>query len=111
MIKKILIFVFIILPSMTVAAPALQAVKQAPSSVHIFPQQGMFVFYATITSGTLPSCSGDNRWSIKTDKPGAKELISMIIAARTSGRTVTVMGDGTCNPDGYGYQVSYMYYN
>lgn len=89
----------------------LRASKQDPYQVHIFPNGGMFVFYAKITSGTAPSCSGDNRWSIKTDKPGASALISMVIAAKSSARTISVVGTGKCNPAGYGYEVSYLYYN
>lgn len=111
MLKYVVAIFVLSFPIIAISAPVLQAVNQTPYSIHIFPNEGMFVFYANVTSGDLPGCSGNNRWSIKTDKPGAKELISMIIAARTAGRTVTVMGDGTCNPDGYGYLVSYVYYN
>lgn len=104
------------MPSVTLAAPpVLHANNEKPYAVHAFPQAGMFVFYAntvsTTVDGLLPSCSGDHRWSIKTDSPGAKETISMIIAAKTSGRTITVKGNGTCNPSGYGYLVSYLYLN
>lgn len=108
MFKKLLLVLSLIQVSY---AGDITASQQVPYNIHIFPQNGMFVFYANITDGDLPSCNGDHRWSINTDKPGAQELISMVIAARTAGNVITVKGTGDCNPDGYGYQVNYLFYD
>lgn len=101
----------ILLISQSVFSNTIAAINQAPHTVHVFPANGMFVFYATVTSGTLPSCSGDNRWAVNTDKPGAKELISMVIAAKVSGRTIHVHGSGNCDPSGFGYEINYLQLN
>lgn len=102
-----MLFIF----SLSANAERITAGGQIPESVHVFPNSGMFVFYATLTAGSSPECFGANRWSIKTTKPGAKELISMVIAAKLAKRTISVIGSGHCNPDGYGYEVMYLYLN
>jgi hypothetical protein len=32
----------------------------------------------------------------------------MVIAAKVSGRTVTVVGTDRCNPDGFGYEIGWL---
>ena len=106
-----LAFLSLLLFGTSINAQQFVAANQKPTGVHIAPGHGILVFHAIVTSGTKPSCAGDNRWSIKTDTPGAKELISMVIAAKVSDRTITVHGDGNCDSSGWGYKISYMYLN
>ena len=86
------------------------AVKQLPKDVHMFTT-GVFVFYADVTEGDqIANCSGNNRWAINASSTGAKEIISMVIAAKVAGQTITVVGTGNCNPNGgSGYGISHLY--
>lgn len=78
---------------------------------HVFPHHGVFVFYAKVDTGTLPECSGENRWAIKTDAKGASEMISMIISAKIANQEVTVFGDGQCDSSNFGYKINYVLLN
>lgn len=45
-----------------------------------------------------PACSTvDDRWVIDNDWPGAKFQMSMLLAAATSGKKVTVRGSDSCS--------------
>lgn len=78
------------------------------SNPHIFPHNGVFVFNAVVTEGELPNCSGNNRWAMQTDAPGAEALISIVISAKVANQTVTVVGDGSCDASNFGYRVGYV---
>ena len=111
--RKMLVIILLTVILYCFATPIIAQVASGanPTGVHVFPHQGVFVFYATVTEGELPACSGDHRWAISTDAPGAKELISMVTAAKVANRTITVIGNDACNPTGFGYYVNYLYLN
>lgn len=68
-----------------VNASSCRAAEQIPYNIHMFPNSGIFVFYAQVAEGDMPSFNGDHRWSIALDQPGADVLISMVIGAGTAG--------------------------
>jgi len=110
MVKMFVLFLLLSFFSVVFSAE-FTAKEQEPRSVHMFTS-GIFVFYATVTHGVPPACSGQNRWAIKSGSTVAKEIISMVIAAKASSRTITVVGTGNCNPDGgSGYGIRYLYLN
>lgn len=95
----------------SLSASAQIARDAAPTGIHVFPETGVFVFYATVTEGVRPNCQGDDRWALRTSEPAAAELISMVISATVSGRTVTVVGSDTCDSSQAGYHIQYLYLN
>lgn len=108
---RILSLIILLVISLPVLSEQFTANNQQPGSVHIFPNSRMFVFYADVTSGVSPTCSGENRWALNTSYPSAKELISMVITAKATGKTMPVIGSGNCNQGGYGYEIHYLYLN
>lgn len=85
------------------------ATQQTVSNIHVYPNLGQFVFSASITSGSLPACAGDHVWAVNTALPGGKEVVSIVLAAKLRGVTVTVVGTGNCNTERFGYEVESIY--
>lgn len=50
-------------------------------------------------TGTVPSCSCCNRWEVKSNTDGGRALIAMILSAQGTGKSVTVLGSGSCVAD------------
>ena len=84
---------------------AQKASSVQPTTVHIYRGANTFIFYATVNEGQPPTCSGLNRWAVKLDSTAAKEIISMVVSAKVSGRNISVLGDGTCDVSGQGYSI------
>lgn len=110
MLRSLFLLTLLVM-SFPVFSEQFTAANQQPRAIHIFPSSGMFAFYADVTSGIPPTCSGDNRWALNASYPGAKELISMVITTKATGKTISVIGSGNCNQGGYGYEISYLYLN
>jgi hypothetical protein len=61
---------------------------------------GVTFFYLSGPKTGSPSCAnyaGGERWVINNDWPAAKIQMSILLAAITSGKQVTVRGSGNCS--------------
>jgi len=57
---------------------------------------------AMIMSGTrtaAPACVTDYAWSVDGSTSNGAQLVAAIMTARATGRSVTVVGTGTCDPN------------
>ena len=72
-------------------------------------QDGTVQFYtlaragpgAMVVSGArtaVPACATDSAWSVDGSTGNGAQLVAAIMTARATGRSVTVVGTGTCDP-------------
>ena len=57
---------------------------------------------AMIVSGSrtaVPVCATDLAWSVDGSTNNGAQLVAAIMTARATGRSVTVVGTGTCDPN------------
>lgn len=79
---------------------------QSPTGIHTWVTAQVFVFYATVNENPISTvCMEANRWAIKLGTAGAQEVISTVIAAKVSGRKISVQGTGACETGNYGYKI------
>lgn len=89
---------------------AQNANSQFPTNIHTWVGAQVFVFYATVNENPVAGiCMEANRWAIKLGTAGAQEVISTVIAAKVSGRKISVKGNGTCETGNYGYKIEAIY--
>lgn len=103
--------VFIILLCFSQASFAQHARSVDPEIVHVYAALNAFIVYAEVNEGVAPTCGAmdANRWAVGLNSPGSKEIISMVIAAKTAGRKITVLGNGTCDASGQGLYIVALY--
>ncbi|PXA90690.1 hypothetical protein DMC25_02530 [Caulobacter sp. D4A] len=72
--------------------------------VTAFIQTGSTVmFYTSGTRSTAPSCQGADvpaRWAIDVSTPAGQSMLSILLTAYSTQRTVKILGTGTCSVQG-----------
>ena len=107
--KKILISLFCIVSSFTYAG------TQAGTVTNIIVRQsdGLHYFYVSGTAVDRPACAAkQNYWMIKDEHSVAgKSQLSMLLTAYASGKTVKILGSGTCSRWGDGEDLNEIHLN
>jgi hypothetical protein len=100
MIKKILQ----ILVLSCVATSAFARVQEGKvASIFIRSGDGLVYFFLDTAPTAKPACAGANYFMIKDENSAAgKRQLALLMMARATGQTITVIGTGTCTrwPDG-----------
>lgn len=104
-------FIFIILIILSTTASFGQTSREEkPYAVHNYLSAEAFVFNSDVNENPITTtCIAPNRWAVKLGTVGAQEVVSMILSAKVSGKTITVVGDGTCDISGQGYKIVALY--
>jgi len=76
----------------------------------IFTKNGTVIFYTTGTRSDIPGCAADHRWVMfAAPYNNAQAMVSGILAAYSSGKSIAVIGTGACNFENGGEAVEYFY--
>lgn len=69
---------------------------------------------AVIVSGSrtaMPACATDSSWAVDGSTSNGAQLMAAIMTAKTTGRSVVVVGTGACDPNFPRETVAYIQFN
>lgn len=70
-----------------------------------------FIYVSTLDSDIGCNTANTNAFAIDANSAGGRAMIAVVIAAQVAGRTITVVGTGTCSVWGLAETVSQIYLN
>ena len=94
--------------STAIAGEAVGTVEFLQSGHGQTPDNVYFLVQITGQRTGAPSCANDPRMAINPNTPAGKTIVARLPAAKASGSTVRIFGNGACDVMGTHESISYM---